>query len=72
MDRRDTVAFTGHGSQQILGAFEPHAAARQACEGVSTGHQQIKRGPVGGGVYAEGAKHTQNPFTAAITGTAHS
>lgn len=50
MDRRDTVAFTGHGSQQILGAFEPHAAARQACEGVSTGHQQIKRGPVGGGV----------------------
>ena len=52
---RDTVAFTGHGSQQFLGVFEAHAAAGQAFERVATGHQQIKRGAVGGDIYAEGA-----------------
>jgi hypothetical protein len=36
---RDTDAFTGHGSQRILGIFEPYAAAGQAFERVSTGYQ---------------------------------
>ncbi len=50
MDRRDTVAFTGHGSQQILSAFEP----RRGEGGLTKG---IDRTPTdaGGGVYAEGA-----------------
>jgi hypothetical protein len=56
---RDTVAFTGHGSQQFLGVFEARAAPRQAFERIAPGHQQIERGAVGGDIDAQGADNAQ-------------
>jgi hypothetical protein len=56
---RDTVAFTGHGSQQFLGVFEAHAAAGQTFERIASRLEQIEGGAIGGDVYAEGADEAQ-------------
>ena len=56
---RDTVAFTGHGSQRFLGVFEAHAAAGQTFDRIATGRQQIKRGAIGADIYAESTDDAQ-------------
>jgi hypothetical protein len=55
---RDTVAFTGHGSQRFLGVFEAHAAAGQTVDRTATG-RQIKRGAIGADIYAESTDDAQ-------------
>jgi hypothetical protein len=42
--RRDTVAFTGHGSQQLVSIVEPDASAWRALEQLAGGHAAAVRG----------------------------
>src|ERR1700757_396105 len=56
---RDTVAVTGHGSQQFLGVFEAHAATGQTFERIASRLEQLEGGTIGGDVYAEGADDAQ-------------
>ena len=56
---RDTVAVTGHGSQQFLGVFEAHAATGQTFERIASRLEQIEGGAIGGDVYTEGADNAQ-------------